>query len=225
MKIKSLPEYDRPMEKCLSLGPENLSDRELLALLINSGTKEKSAMEVAEELLTRDESGIRYLKDSSIEELMIVRGIGKVKAVRLAAAAELGKRIASMPLRQGVRIENDEDIAALFMEEMRYLKKEVFKALLLDSKGGIISADTVSVGELNSTVVHPREAFKQAVKRSAAAIVFIHNHPSGDPEPSNEDILTTRRLVECGKLLGINVIDHLIMGNGKYTSLRARGKI
>lgn len=225
MKIKSLPEYERPVEKCLSLGVESLSNRELLALLINSGTKEKSAMELAEEVLAKDDAGICYLRESSLEELMSISGIGKAKAARIAAAAELGKRIASKPLNTGVKIENDEDIADIFMEDMRHQKREIFKALLLNSKGGIISTETISIGELNSTVVHPREVFSKAVKKSAAAIVFIHNHPSGDPMPSKEDFATTARLVECGKLLGIRVIDHLVMGDGRYISMRAMGKI
>ena len=119
----------------------------------------------------------------------------------------------------------DEDIAELFMEEMRRLKKETFKALLLSSKGGVISVETISVGELNSTLVHPREVFSAAVKKSAAAIVFIHNHPSGDPRPSAEDFATTKRLADCGELLGIRVVDHLVIGDGRYVSMRAMGKI
>lgn len=225
MKIKLLPEYERPVEKCLSLGVESLSNRELLALLINSGTKEKSAMELAEEVLSKDSTGICYLRESSLEELMSVSGIGKAKAARIAAAAELGKRIASKPLSTGMIIENDEDIADLMMEDMRHQKREIFKAVLLNSKGGVISIETVSVGELSSTIVHPREVFSRAVKKSAAAVVFVHNHPSGDPMPSKEDFQTTARLVECGRILGIRVVDHLVMGDGRYMSMRAMGKI
>ncbi len=225
MKIKLLPEYERPVEKCLSLGVESLSNRELLALLINSGTKEKSAMELAEEVLSKDSTGICYLRESSLEELMSINGIGKAKAARIAAAAELGKRIASKPVSAGTIIENDEDIAELVMEDMRYQKREIFKALLLTSKGGIISIETISVGELSSTIVHPREVFSKAVKKSAAAVVFVHNHPSGDPMPSKEDFATTARLVECGRILGIRVVDHLVIGDGRYMSMRAMGKI
>lgn len=225
MKIKLLPEYERPVEKCLSLGVESLSNRELLALLINSGTKEKSAMELAEEVLSKDSTGICYLRESSLEELMSISGIGKAKAARIAAAAELGKRIASKPISAGTIIENDEDIADLVMEDMRHQKREIFKALLLTSKGGIISIETISVGELSSTIVHPREVFSKAVKKSAAAVVFVHNHPSGDPMPSKEDFATTARLVECGRILGIRVVDHLVIGDGRYMSMRAMGKI
>lgn len=225
MKIKSLPKCERPVEKCFSLGIESLSNRELLALLIKSGTKTKSAMDVAEEVLARDGAGISHLRWISLEELMSINGIGQTKASTIMAAVELGKRIASKPVQNGMKIENDEDIAALFMEDMRHQKREFFKSVLLSSKGGVISVETVSVGELNSTIVHPREVFSSAIKKSAAAIVFVHNHPSGDPNPSKEDFITTERLVECGKILGIRVVDHLVIGDGKYISMRSMGKI
>ncbi len=225
MKIKFLPEEERPIEKCLSHGIMSLSNRELLGLLINSGTRERSAMDLAEDILAKDDSGIFYLREASIEELMSVKGIGKSKATRILAAVELGKRIAMKPVQSGKFIEDDKDVAALFMEDMRYQKKEMFKALLLNSKGGVISVETISIGELNSTVVHPREVFSAAIKKSAAAIIFVHNHPSGDPKPSQEDFLTTARLAECGNLLGIKVADHLVIGDGRYISMKALGKI
>lgn len=225
MKIKHLPQEERPMEKCFSSGIESLTNSELIALLINSGTREKSAIALAQEVLARDESGISYLRESTAEELMSIKGIGKSKAARLLAAAELGSRIAARPARQGIKIESDEDVARLFMETMRHQKREFFKALLLDSKGGVISIETVSIGELTSTLVHPREVFNQAVKKSAAAVVFVHNHPSGDPSPSREDIETTDRLTACGNILGIRVLDHLVIGDGRYISIRSMGKV
>ena len=225
MKIKSLPKQERPVEKCLSQGVESLSNSELLALIINSGTRDKSAFDLAEEVLAKDVRGICFLRDDSPEELMSVSGIGRTKAARLAAAAELGKRISLKPLEPDMHIKDDQDVAALLMEDMRHQKREIFKAVLLNSKGGVISVETVSVGQLNSTMVHPREVFSAAVRRSAAAVVFAHNHPSGDPTPSREDYVTTERLVECGRLLGITVADHLIIGDGRYMSLRAMGKI
>jgi len=225
MKIKFLPEDERPIEKCLSHGISSLSNRELIALLINSGTKEKSAMDLAEEVLSLDKSGIGYLREISIEELVSLSGIGVSKATRILAAAELGKRISLKPVYGGMSVDNDKDVADLFMEDLRYQKKEIFKAILLNSKGRVISIETISVGELNSTVVHPREVFSIAIKKSAASIIFVHNHPSGDSSPSTEDFLTTARLVECGNLLGINVADHLVIGDGQYTSMRAIGKI
>ena len=225
MKIKSLPKQERPVEKCLSQGVESLSNSELLALIINSGTRDKSAFDLAEEVLAKDVRGICFLRDASPEELMSVSGIGRTKAARLAAAAELGKRISLKPLEPDMHIKDDQDVAALLMEDMRHQKREIFKAVLLNSKGGVISVETVSVGQLNSTMVHPREVFSAAVRRSAAAVVFAHNHPSGDPTPSREDYATTERLVECGRLLGITVADHLIIGDGRYMSLRAMEKI
>ena len=225
MRIKHLPEDERPVEKSFSMGIESLSNGELLALLINSGTKGKSAMALAEEVLAKDEKGISYLRESSLEELLSINGIGKAKAARIMAAVELGKRIASKPTEKRVKIESDEDVAHIFMEDLRYKKKEIFKAVLLDSKGGIISIETVSIGELTSTLVHPREVFNQAVKKSAAAMVFVHNHPSGDPTPSKEDFNTTDRLVACGDILGIKVVDHIVIGDGRYIRIRSMGKI
>lgn len=165
MKIKFLPEEERPVEKCMSYGIESLSNRELLALLINSGTREQSAMELAEVILAKEQAGITYLREASIEELMSIKGIGKAKAARLAAAVELGKRLATKPVKSRSYIESYEDVASLFMEDLRYQNKEYFKALLLNSKCGIISVETISIGELNSTIVHPREVFNAAVKK------------------------------------------------------------
>lgn len=218
MKIKALPKEERPMEKGLFQGIENLSNTELLALIINTGTREKSALSLAQEVISYSR-GIFYLREMTYEELMKIKGIGKGKAARILAAMELGKRVASKPSGSPVNISDSDEIASLFMEEMRYCKKEIFKTLLLNSKGDILSIETVSVGELTSTLVHPREVFLPAVKKSAAAIVLIHNHPSGDPTPSKEDIDTTCRLMECGRLLGIRVLDHLVIGDGRYVSI------
>ena len=158
-----------------------------------------------------------------MQELMSISGIGQSKAARIMAAVELGKRISTAPRTKRMGVESSEDIARMFIEDMRYEKREVFKALLLNPRGEIISVETVSVGELTSTLVHPREVFSQAVKKSAAGIVFVHNHPSGNPEPSEEDIRTTERLEACGKLLGIVVIDHIIIGDGQYCSMQSMG--
>ena len=219
MKIKYLPEDERPREKCFSRGAESLSNSELIALLINSGTREKSAIALAEEILSLDDSGIGYLRESSPQELMSVKGIGRSKAVRLAAAAELGKRIAQRPAKVSPVIRSEEDVISLFMEDMRHEKREIFKALLLDAKGAVISAETISIGELTSTLVHPREVFSRAVKKSAAAVIFVHNHPSGDPSPSREDVTTTERLRACGSILGIRVLGHFVIGDGRYASI------
>ena len=221
MKIKSLPRDERPVEKSICKGASALSNSELLAILLGSGTRDKSAIGLAEDIISKDKSGISYLAESSVQELMSIRGIGQSKAARIMAAVELGKRISTTPRVKRMGVESSDDIARMFIEDMRYEKREVFKALLLNPRGEIISIETVSVGELTSTLVHPREVFSQAVKKSAAGIVFVHNHPSGNPEPSQEDIMTTERLMACGKLLGIVVIDHIIIGDGRYCSMQS----
>ena len=223
MKIKALPRSERPVEKTITKGASALSNSELLAILLGSGTREKSAIGLAEDIISKDKSGISHLAESSVQELMSITGVGQSKAARVVAAVELGKRISTAPRVKRMGVESSDDIARLFIEDMRYEKREIFKALLLNPRGEIISIETVSVGELTSTLVHPREVFSQAVKRSAAGIVFVHNHPSGNPEPSEEDIKTTERLVACGKLLGIVVIDHIIIGDGQYCSMQSLG--
>lgn len=225
MQIKFLPENERPMEKSWKYGIDRLSNSELIAMLIHTGTKKKSAIGLAEEILSLFPLGIVGLGSADAIELMRINGIGKSKALTLLAAVELGKRIAIQPVCDKISIESSEDIARMFMEELRYVKKEHFKCVLVNTKGEIILIDEVSIGELSSTVVHPREVFIQAVKRSAAAVIFVHNHPSGDPNPSKEDIDTTKRLVECGELLGIRVLDHVIIGDGRFLSLRGLGLI
>lgn len=221
MKIKMLPQEERPVEKVMFKGVSCLSNAELIAILLGSGTREKSAIGLAEEILTADSSGISYLTECSMQELMKINGVGIIKAARIMAGIELGKRISAKPKERKIQIHASEDVANLFMEDMRYEKKELFKALLLNAKGEILSIETVSVGELTSTPVHPREVFNQAVRKSAAAVIFVHNHPSGDPTPSKEDIETTKRLIECGQILGICVLDHIVIGEGVFASINA----
>lgn len=223
MKIKSMPEEERPVEKAVLSGIQTLSNAELLAVILGSGTKNKSAIGLAEDVLARDAGGIADLAECTIQELMKISGVGPFKAVRILASVELGKRMATRPRTRRLTADDADKVADLFMEEMRYSKRETFKALLLNAKGEIISIETVSVGELTSTLVHPREVFHPAVKKSAAAILFVHNHPSGDPTPSAEDFKTTKMLVECGNLLRIKVVDHLIIGDGQYTSMQSLG--
>lgn len=219
MKIKMLPQEERPAEKAMLKGIESLSNAELLALLLGSGTRSKSAIGLAEDILAEDDGGISYLTECSMQELMKLNGVGMIKAARIFAGIELGKRIASKPKAARAMIRSSEDVAGIFMEELRYEKREHFKALLLNSKGELLSVETISVGELTAAPVHPREVFNKAVRKSAAAIIFVHNHPSGDPTPSKEDVETTQRLVSCGKLLGIQVVDHVVIGAGSFCSI------
>lgn len=219
MKIKMLPQEERPVEKAVFNGVASLSNTELLAVLLGSGTREKSAIGLAEDIISSDERGIAFLADCTADELMKVNGVGSMKAIRILSGIELGRRIASGPRSRRITIRQAEDVADIFMNELRYEKKEKFKAVLLNSKGEVLSIETISVGDLTTAPVHPREVFCRAVKKSAAAVIFVHNHPSGDPSPSDDDIQTTRRLIECGELLGIKVVDHVVVGDGEYRSI------
>ena len=225
MNIRRLPENEKPREKLMREGKEKLSTTEIIAILIGSGTGGKSALELASEVISMDSSGIRFLAECRPEELIKIKGIGRAKACEILAAVELGRRIAAIPKIDNVRIEKSSDIADIFMERMRYYKKEHFISLLINVKGEIIEEAEVSIGDLCSSTTHPRAVFIDAVRRSAGSVIFIHNHPSGDPTPSSADIETTRRLIESGDILGIPVLDHIVIGDGCYISMRAQGMI
>jgi DNA repair protein RadC len=223
--IKDLPEQERPRERLLRYGPQVLSDTELIALLIRTGTPAESALVLAQRLLKGNgsKSGLAFVARANIEELLKIKGIGVAKSVQLKAAVELGRRISARGGDEDViTINSPYDVKNLLMEEMRYLDKEYFKAILLNVKNHVISIEDVSIGSLNSSIVHPREVFKAAVKRSSASIILAHNHPSGDPIPSKEDIDVTKRLVEAGKILGIEVLDHIIIGDGCFISFKEK---
>ncbi|NPV43202.1 MAG: DNA repair protein RadC [Firmicutes bacterium] len=227
LTIKDLPEGERPRERLLKYGAENLTDAELLAIIIRTGSRSETAVKLSQRLLLGEKgvNGLRFLVEASIEELGKIKGIGLAKAAQIKAAIEIGKRLASLSQSERPVIKCPEDVRNLLMEEMRYLDKEYFKTILLNIKNQVIHVEDVSVGSLNSSIVHPREIFKIAIRRSSAALILVHNHPSGDPTPSGEDVEITRRLVESGKLLGIDVLDHVIIGDGRYTSLKEKGLI
>lgn len=220
--IREWPESERPRERLARAGPESLSDAQLLAILLRVGRQDASAVQVAMELLARS-SGLGSLASQGFEELCRVPGIGPAKAAQLKAAIELGKRVMAAPLSTGTRIGSSRELFAHYYPLLRDLRHEVFKIVLLDAKHAIIRDATVSVGSLTLSIVHPREVFTLAVRESAAAVIFLHNHPSGDPEPSQEDRLLTDRLVSVGQLLGIAVLDHLIVGDGRYVSFADQG--
>lgn len=220
--IRNLPSEERPREKLIQHGAESLSNPELLAILIGSGTKEVSAIMLANRILALEEEGIAYLTNCLPEELSGIPGMGMAKSCQIIAAIELGKRIATRPKGKKINIKSPNEVASLFIEEMRYLKKEYFKVLLLNTKNEIIMIENISIGSLNSSVVHPREVFCTAIKKSACSMILVHNHPSGNPMPSQTDIDITRRLAEAGELLGIKVLDHLIIGDGVYVSLKEK---
>lgn len=213
-----------PREKMLKDGVKSLSNAELIAVLLRTGSKNKSVMELADELLKADHEGIRFLNSASIEELCEIEGIGLSKASLIKAALELGVRVAESEVVR-YQVKNPWDIYKYYMESMRYLKEEVFKTVLLNTKNEIITNIDVSHGTLNSSLVHPREVFKNAIKKSANKIILIHNHPSGNVEPSREDINITNRLIECGKIIGIEIIDHIIIGDGIYYSFKESRKM
>lgn len=222
--MKDLPKDIRPRERLLREGPEVLSDIELLAILIRTGTNKGNALDISEKLLTKV-GGLSQLIDSTVEEISAIHGIGQIKAAYIKAALELGKRLARTPVLDKPKITSPRDVSNLLMAEMRRYDREYFKALCLNTKNQVISIETVSIGSLSASIVHPRELFKNPIKRSSAALILVHNHPSGDPTPSSEDIEVTQRLCEAGKILGIEVLDHIIIGDRKFTSLREKGII
>ena len=223
--IKELPITERPREKLYEYGPKALSNDELLAIIIRTGNKEDTAIDLARRLLSRDNRGLVFLRDTTLQELIETKGIGKCKAAQILAAIEIGKRINYLDALDKVKINEPSTIANLYMDEMRYLQKEHFRVVLLDTKNQIIVAEEISVGTLNASIVHPRDVFKAAIKRNANSIILIHNHPSGDPTPSNEDINITNRLLEAGNLIGIRVLDHIIIGDNKYISFKEKNII
>lgn len=225
MKMRELPTWEKPREKLMREGKEKLSNMEILALLIGSGGHGRSAMELATDILSLDKTGIKYLAECRPEELASIKGIGTAKACEILAAAELGKRMASIPAEEKDVIKSSSNIADIFMERMRYYKKEHFISLMINAKGQIIEETEVSIGDLCSSTTHPREVFIDAVRRSAGSVIFVHNHPSGDPTPSEMDVTTTKRLIEAGEILGIPVLDHIVIGDGKYVSMKASGMI
>ena len=223
LTIKEMPPSLQPREKMLNLGASTLSESELLAIIIGMGTRNLTALELAD-LLIKKYGDLRFLKQASIEELQEQKGIGLAKAVQIKAAFELGERVATITFNR-IYIKSPEDVKNMVMEEMKYLDREYFRVLYLDRKNGVIQREDISIGGLHSSIVHPREVFKTAVKISAASIILVHNHPSGDPSPSPEDIKITKDLIEAGSLMGIPVLDHIIIGDNCYVSLKSKNLI
>lgn len=222
--IKTLPEEDRPRERLFRDGAEALSDAELLAIIIAVGNDKESAKRLAERLLR--EGGLRYLMDASIQELMQMRGIGKAKVAQIKGAVELGLRLSAERVSlQRTVIKTPDDAAGLLMNRMSYGDREEFKAILLNTKNQVLAVQTVSIGTTNSSLAHPREMLRTALKHGAVAVILAHNHPSGDPQPSPEDIEVTRQLREAGSIVGITVLDHVIIGDGSYVSLKEKSML
>ena len=224
-RIKDWPEEDRPRERLMKMGVHSLSDSELVALIIRTGdaSKGKNVLEIARALLQYT-GGLHRLAGRDIRELCMVQGVGPVKAAQISAAVEIGRRLEAPPLDR-VSFISSSDVAKYFIPRLRDLHKEVFMVLLLDARNGLIRGVTISVGSLTASIVHPREVFKPAILDSAASVIFIHNHPSGDPTPSQDDLKITAQLVDAGQIMDIRVLDHIIIGRSSFTSLAGKGLI
>ncbi|MBH9967095.1 DNA repair protein RadC [Bacillus sp. V3] len=220
--IRDFPQDERPRERLIQSGAASLSNQELLAILLRTGTKSESVLQLSNRLLTSFD-GLNLLKDASLEEITKTKGIGLAKAVQIMAAVELGRRIGNLAFDDRYSIRSPEDGANYVMNDMRFLAQEHFVCLYLNTKNQVLHKQTIFIGSLNASIVHPREVFKEAFRRSAASIICVHNHPSGDPTPSREDIEVTKRLVECGRIIGIDILDHLIIGEKKFISLKEKG--
>lgn len=222
--IRLWPESERPRERLLREGAQALTDAQLLGILLRVGRRDSSAIAVAMELL-QQLGGLQGLANRGVEELCRIQGIGAAKAAQLLAAIELGKRVLAAPLSTGMKIGSSQDVFNHYYPLLRDLRREVFKAILLDAKHTVIRDVTVSEGTLTLSLVHPREVFNPAIREAAAAVIFLHNHPSGDPAPSAEDRELTHRLTAAGDLLGIHVLDHLVIGDGRYVSFADQGAL
>ncbi len=205
-------------------GVNVLSEQELLAVVLGSGSNSLKGMEMAGQILHRL-GGIRQLVTASVEELQSIDGIGQAKAVQLKAAIELGRRIVASGASERLIINSPKDIAEMLMEEMRHLEKEYLLALFLNNKNHVLAREVISIGSLNVSTAQPREIFKGAVRRNAASLILVHNHTSGDPTPSQNDVMITRTLLKAGEIIGIEVLDHIIIGDNCFVSLKAKNLI
>lgn len=220
--IKELSEDDRPRERLIKFGASNLSDSELLAIIIRSGSKGYSAIDISRDLIEKY-SSLSNLSSCDFSEFKKLKGLGETKAVTLAATFEIGKRIQSEPFELLAKIKNPQDIANYYIPKLRSEKVETFRTLLLNSSNKIFREIIITQGLLNASLVHPREVFKTAISESAANIILLHNHPSGNPEPSKEDVHITKQLVDAGKIIGIGIYDHIIVAGNSYRSFAEMG--
>lgn len=223
LTVKELPESERPYEKLERYGASHLSDSELLAIIIRSGSKNERSIDLAHKVLKLSNKGIAGIHQLSLKELQSITGIGRVKAIQIKAIAELSTRISKISALDKAKINSPTSIANIYMEEMRHLQKEHLKVILLDTKNNIIDDKDLSIGTVNASLINPREVFIHALKNQAVHIILLHNHPSGDPTPSREDIHITRRVLEAGDIIGIKLLDHIIIGDGEYISLKEKG--
>lgn len=213
---------ERPYEKLELYGESFLSNSELLAIIIGSGTKDETSISVAQKILNLNDSennNLRFIQDISMNQLMQIKGIGKVKAIRIKAIGELTKRM-EKPIKNDIFISSSRDAAELFMSELRYEKREIVKLIILNTKNKVIKIVNISVGGTNYAIVEPKDILMEPIKIGATKIILMHNHPSGNPKPSAEDINVTNRLNECAKMMGIELLDHIVIGDGIYESIK-----
>lgn len=222
--IHDLPKPERPRERLKKLGTEALSAQELLALVIGRGIPQKSVMNIAQELLAKF-GNIKAISQATLEELSQIKGIGLAKAAQIKACFELGKRQELELELEDIDVKNPQSVVKALQAKIKDKAKEHFKLILLNTRNKIIGISTVSIGTLDSSLVHPREVFKEAIAHNAYSVILAHNHPSGDPEPSEDDITITRRLIEAGKILGIEVTDHIIISKNGFFSFKEKGLI
>ena len=220
-RIQELPMSERPYEKLELYGEKTLSNSELLAIIIESGTKDETSIQLAQKVISLGNSFIgnklRALQNLSLEELKEIKGIGRVKAIRLKAAFEIAKRLAT-PIENEIFVKSSEDVAKLFMEELRFEKREVVKILILNTKNKVLRIQDVSLGGTNSAIVEPKDILAEPIKMGANKIILLHNHPSGNATPSKEDFEVTKRIKLCAEMFGIKLLDHIVIGDGEYRS-------
>lgn len=223
--MKELPKEERPYEKCEQNGAGNLTDIELLAVLLRTGSKGLSSMDLARKILYPIDSqeGLLNIHHWNMEQLVQMKGIGKVKAVQILCLAELAKRLSKASAQAGLCFTSSESIAQYYMEDMRHLQQETLKLLLLNTKAKLVGETNISKGTVNMALISPRELFVEALQKNAVSIVLLHNHPSGDATPSKDDILITRRVRDAGGLIGIELLDHIIIGDNCFVSLLEKG--
>jgi len=219
--VRELPPEERPRERLAQLGPEALRDAELIAVLFRTGTRETGAVALADKVI-RHFGDLRALARASIDELQQVKGLGRVKAIEIKAALELGKRLAAHTAVARTKITCAEDVVRLLMIRYKDCETEEFKVLLLNTKNEVLKTLDISSGVLDATLALPRDVFRQAVREGASAVIVCHNHPSGDPEPSRDDISLTKRLAEAAEIIGIRLLDHVVFGDGRHVSLKER---
>lgn len=220
LTVKELPESEKPYEKCLRYGAGSLSDAELLAVIIRTGTKGKKSVEVAQELLSRREKNLLNLYRLSVKELEDIPGIGTVKAVQLKCLAEIAKRVAKAVRIHEVALASPSSVAAYYMEELRHEEREKLMLCMFDSQCRLLGDEILSVGTVSESLISPREIFRRALAEQAVYVILLHNHPSGASYPSAQDKIVTRRVKECGEMIGIHLSDHIIIGDNQYFSFK-----